>query len=180
MNKQYRVGDDILVKGIVNSEVSNGGIHVLHDGIDAFYSLDQIYKPQKPIIPQFVADWYEENKMDLEYNLYLYQISIYEETVDRSDFFYWMQKSVDPIKTLVNMHQFGYKIKQPQLYTVEIPNPNSISLRRTFLGKVESTGKIQLRDLKEPNELCKLTEKEIKEDFDWAWKFAKPATMEVG
>lgn len=176
MNKQYRVGDDILVKGIVNSEVSNGGIHVLHDGIDAFYSLDQIYKPQKPIIPQFVADWYEENKMDLEYNLYLYQISIYEETVDRSDFFYWMQKSVDPIKTLVNMHQFGYKIKQPQLYNVNIPNVyhgdfgySKLFNNYSFYHRSDAT---EVR--------FELTESEIKANHDWAWKWAEPVPMEVG
>ncbi|HEM4412472.1 TPA: helix-turn-helix transcriptional regulator [Streptococcus suis] len=35
MNKQYKIGDKVLVRGIVNSEVRNGGIHVLHDGVDA-------------------------------------------------------------------------------------------------------------------------------------------------
>lgn len=62
MNKQYKIGDEVLVRGVVNSEVRNGGIHVLHDGVDAFYMLDQIHEPQKVAVPKFVAEWIEELK----------------------------------------------------------------------------------------------------------------------
>lgn len=27
MNKKYKIGDKVLVRGVVNSEVRNGGIH---------------------------------------------------------------------------------------------------------------------------------------------------------
>ncbi|WP_024393798.1 hypothetical protein [Streptococcus suis] len=57
MNKQYKIGDEVLVRGIVNSEVRNGGIHVLHDGVDAFYLLDQIHEPQKVVVPEFIDSY---------------------------------------------------------------------------------------------------------------------------
>lgn len=132
--------------------------------------VDQIHEPQKPIIPKFVAEWIEEKKKS---GIDLHKSMAYEVKVDV--FRYIMDNSEIYARAWLD----GYEVEQEQLYTVEIPNPNSISLRRTFLGKVENTGKIQLRDLKEPNELCKLTEKEIKEDFEWAWQagFAKEVTQ---
>ena len=30
----------------------------------------QLDEPEKPVVPQFVADWYENNNYDFEYNLY--------------------------------------------------------------------------------------------------------------
>ena len=59
MNKKYKIGDEVLVRGIVNSEVRNGGIHVLHDDIDAFYMLDQIHEPQKVVVPKVALEYYE-------------------------------------------------------------------------------------------------------------------------
>ncbi|HEL9630812.1 TPA: hypothetical protein U0K61_001993 [Streptococcus suis] len=53
----YKIGDEVLVRGVINSEVRHGGIHVLHDGVDAFYMLDQIHEPQKVVVPKFVAEW---------------------------------------------------------------------------------------------------------------------------
>ncbi len=50
--------------------------------------INQIDEPEKPVIQQFVADWYEEHKGCFEYNLYLYQMSIYEEEVEKDDFYY--------------------------------------------------------------------------------------------
>lgn len=49
---------------------------------DVIQILNQIKLDQlKPEVPQFVADWYEEHKDNLEYNLYLYQMTIYDEKV---------------------------------------------------------------------------------------------------
>ncbi len=51
--------------------------------------LDQIDQPQ-PEVPRFVADWYEKHKDSLECDLYLYHMSIYDEEVEKDDFYYWM------------------------------------------------------------------------------------------
>lgn len=140
--------------------------------------LAQLDEPEKPVIPQFVADWYEAHKGNLEYNLYLYQMSIYDEKAEKDDFYYWMQKSNSPIRTLINMHQFGYTIKKEKLYTVEIPNPNCDGL--TTLERVNNDYIV----LTQMENYCdkwyelteyKLTEEEIRKDFEWAWQeeFAK-------
>lgn len=136
--------------------------------------VNQIDEPKKPVVSQFVADWYEDHKGNLEYNLYLYQMSIYDEKVKKDNFYYWMQKSNNPVHTLVNMHQFGYEIEKEKLYTVELPKPNGgthLELCKDCDGKlfVETF----LIDEWETFGKCKLTEAEIKKDFDWAWQFAK-------
>jgi hypothetical protein len=67
----------------------------------------------------------------------------------------------------------GCDIEQEKLYTVEIPNPNGDS-NRYGLCKVD--GKIIVGSfvfgLDRANN-AKLTESEIKQDFDFLWQFAK-------
>lgn len=172
MNKQYKVGDKVFVRGIVNSEVRNGGIHVLHDGVDAFYMLDQIHEPQKVVVPAFIDSYIRHAKaknmslfiaMENSQNKELEWIINNEETFARA----WLD---------------GYEIEQEKLYTVEIPDPNRPDTV-TFLykenGKVFIGSDIFLDEVpnykweKEPEN--QLTESEIKKDFEWAWDagFAK-------
>lgn len=142
---------------------------------DVMQILNQIELNQpKPEVPQCVADWYEGHKGSLEYNLYLYQMSIYDEKVEKDDFYYWMQKSKNPVRTLINMHQFGYTVKKEKLYTVEIPNPNAPIEYHSRLAK-NHKGEIviEVQDWMNRTEYYQLTEQEIRKDFDWAWQFAK-------
>lgn len=147
---------------------------------DVMQILNQIELNQpKPEVPQCVADWYEGHKGSLEYNLYLYQMSIYDEKVEKDDFYYWMQKSKNPVRTLINMHQFGYTVKKEKLYTVEIPNPNAPIEYHSRLAK-NHKGEIviEVQDWMNRTEYYQLTEQEIRKDFDWAWKegFMKEVT----
>lgn len=129
--------------------------------IDVLGIIDQL----KVIVQQCVADWYEKHKDNLEYDLYLYQMSIYDEKVEEDDFYYWMQKSKNPVRTLINMHQFGYEIEQEQLYTVDLPNGQPLVRGKNTLYFSQNL----------TAENAKLTESEIRKDFDWAWRegFAK-------
>ena len=61
----------------------------------------------KPVVPQCVADWYEENKKDFDYNLWDYLTSW--DRQKGSDFKKWINNEIDVLQTLVNMHQFGYE-----------------------------------------------------------------------
>ena len=74
------------------------------------------------------------------------------------------------------MHKFGYEIEKEKLYTVEIPNPNSAG-EKLVLFKQQGTGRLILdilnHNINKPKYL-QLTESEIKQDFEWAIKFAKP------
>lgn len=147
---------------------------------DVIKILDQIELDQpKLVVPQFVADWYEEHKEDLEYNLYLYQIIFYDEKAKKDDFYYWMQKTNNPVRKLINMHQFGYKVEKEKLYTVEIPNPNAIGNEHTVLMKNGFRQIVMLRvygDNWKTDKAYQLTEQEIRKDFDWAWQWAEEVT----
>ena len=75
-------------------------------------------KTQKPVVvKKFIANWYEKNKYNLEFNMwdYVYRFDYQEDT----SFKEWFNDSkTEPFKTLVNMHQFGYKVEE-NLYVVK-------------------------------------------------------------
>lgn len=81
--------------------------------------IKQLDEPQKPIVPQFVADWYEANKDNFETKLFSYLINWYS-TTDAPDVKQWIFDNNDSIKILINMHQFGYEIEKGPLYTVQL------------------------------------------------------------
>lgn len=71
----------------------------------------------KPVVKQYVADWYEENKEDFDYNLWVYLTSWEQQT--STDFKEWICNNNTAFQTLVNMHQFGYEVESEPRYTVE-------------------------------------------------------------
>lgn len=77
---------------------------------------------EKPVVPQYVADWYEEHKDDCDYELWDY-FSNWDDQED-DDFKNWVKKETEPIITLVNMHQFGYEVEKEPRYTVRIKATN--------------------------------------------------------
>lgn len=76
----------------------------------------------KPVVLQFVADWYEANKDDFETALYQ-EVCKSEENYEEgglTDFQEWLIKRKNKtFQTLVNMHQFGYEVEKEHRYTVE-------------------------------------------------------------
>lgn len=84
--------------------------------------IEQLDEPQKPVVKQFVANWYEENKDDFELNLWLYLTEFDEENIDMSERFgIWLgDEDNNPIQTLVNMHQFGYEVEEEKRYFVRL------------------------------------------------------------
>ena len=77
----------------------------------------------KPVVPQFVAEWYEENKDDFEGNLFRYIINISSifDGAKLNEFDRWfLNASTKPFQTLVNMHQFGYTVEKPKRYFVKM------------------------------------------------------------
>ena len=73
----------------------------------------------RPVVPQFVADWYEKHKNSLEFNIfdYVYRFDQNEES-DLKDWF--DDINTNAFQTLVNMHQFGYEIEKEAKYTVKV------------------------------------------------------------
>lgn len=82
--------------------------------------LEQLDEPQKPVVPQFVADWYEEHKDNLEFNIFDY---VYRFDQNAGfDFKDWFDDfNTKPIQTLVNMHQFGYEVEKEKRYRISMP-----------------------------------------------------------
>lgn len=72
----------------------------------------------KPVVPQYVADWYEEHKDDCDYELWDY-FSNWDDQED-DDFKNWVKKETEPIITIVNMNQFGYEVEEEPRYTVKL------------------------------------------------------------
>ena len=92
--------------------------------IDAAIKLiEQLNEPQKTVVQQFVADWYEEHKDDFEIALFQcidHIPSVYDEG-DLNEFEEWIiDGETKPFQTLVNMHQFGYEVQKEKRYLVKI------------------------------------------------------------
>lgn len=84
--------------------------------------VEGLIEREKPVVKQFVANWYEENKDDFELNLWLYLTEFDEENIDMSERFgIWLgDEDNNPIQTLVNMHQFGYEVEEEKRYRVKM------------------------------------------------------------
>lgn len=145
----------------------------------------QLDGPEKTVVPQYVADFYESIKDDFEDGVYDLFVEFYEDESELStELYWWFKLDVNkPIETLVKMKLYGYEVEKEKLYTVEIPNSNGDGYGVVYLGRNEYN-KIELRiwdcyssiefaDNWKQFDSAQLTESEIKEDFDWLWQFAK-------
>ena len=122
----------------------------------------------KPVVPQFVADWYEENKKDYDYELWDYLSSWEDQKKD--DFKKWIGESYkgdESIITLVNMHQFGYEVEEEPRYMVRV---KGISGNNSYLNQ-EDGEDFLFADSEEFGDFrAKFTRKEL-EDANFGWVF---------
>ena len=84
----------------------------------ALLLLAELDDPEKPVVPQFVADFYESIKDDFEYKVYELCLQ-YKHRGDElpQGVAWWFGDSRNkPIETLVMMHKFGYEVKKEKLY----------------------------------------------------------------
>ena len=72
-------------------------------------------KPEKPVVPQFVADWYEEHKDNFEWNLYKFCVDFHERKLQEDLYEWFIYLSDKPIETLVLMHKIGYKVEKEEV-----------------------------------------------------------------
>ena len=71
---------------------------------------------KKPVVPQFVADWYDDNQDDFEFNLYRLCIDYDNCELDKEMMIWFRDKNNNPIQTLTAMHQLGYEVEKEKLY----------------------------------------------------------------
>lgn len=159
----------------VEKEYNRGFRDGLNNSIPVIREIDA---PERPVVPQYVADWIEwckRNKVSLlggfsaidELGLAICN----DKKVKSLDASKWATRNQE---TFAKAWFFGYEVEKEKLYRVELPNPNGgthlvlckdcdgkLFIETFFIDDWETFGK------------CKLTEAEIKQDFDWAWQFAK-------
>lgn len=76
----------------------------------------------KPVVKQFVADWYEEHKEELEFNIWDWiKYTQEEEKIKNRQFTEWLAECEnDPVETLIKMKLFGYEVEKEKRYSVKI------------------------------------------------------------
>ena len=91
--------------------------------------ISELDEPKKVVVPQFVADWYEEYKDDFEFNIWDWvAYSDESEKLENKEFNSWINDSEgNPIQTLVNMHQFGYEVEKEKRYLVKVKGMKRIN-----------------------------------------------------
>ena len=131
-------------------------------------------------VPQFVADWYEENKDDFEGNLYrcAYNIPSSFDGAKLNEFERWFLTAGTKFQTLVNMHQFGYIVEEEKKYKITLLNRNDgdlylVNQNANLADKYGHFSPVVLLFTKCTNfsEKCyKLTKKEVvSHDFGWVF-----------
>lgn len=92
------------------SKVGKISVSYAEDLYDSFF--------EKPVVPQYVADWYEKYKENIDYELWEYLVDWVNQ--EPSDFKEWLNTEYEAFQTLVNMHQFGYEVEKGLRYTVRV------------------------------------------------------------
>lgn len=148
------------------SKVARISVSYAEDLYDSFFP--------KPVVPQYVAEWYEANKDEFEINLFqtIHKVSD-GQTVDLTiEFRRWLVSvDIDALTILVNMHQFGYEVEKEPRYTVKIKGVGGYSKylnRDTKTQKWLFASKTELERFRAHH-----TRKEL-EDADFGWVFSCP------
>lgn len=117
------------------SKVGKISVSYAEDLYDSFFP--------KPVVPQYVADWYEEHKNNLASDTY-YLIRYWEDEERNSDFYKWFDDTKnEAIKTLINMHQFGYEVEREPRYTVRL---KGLTSKRSYLNYLIDDDRWYLND----------------------------------
>lgn len=90
--------------------------------LEDLQKLEDIYKPKD--VPQFVVEWFEKYKGNLEYNIWDWMRYIDEsEKLKNIKFTKWLGDSENnPVETLVKMKLFGYSIEKEKKYIIKLKN----------------------------------------------------------
>lgn len=147
------------------SKVARISVSYAEDLYDSFFP--------KPVVPKYVADWYEEHKDNLNSEIY-YLIRYWEAKERTSDFYKWFDDvKNEAIKTLVNMRQFGYEVEKEKRYTVTIKAVLGQYLERYYLNDEELTPQFSRKQFTGDGERPAFTRKEL-EDTGFGWVFDCP------
>lgn len=129
-------------------------------------------EPQKPVVPKFVAEWFEEKEGGLE-NAIFYECVRVTDTYskDYSEFQRWLVSAENnPIETLVRMKD-GYEVEKEPLYEVII---GDLYLIKKFNNRNDFYFDTSCSLCAWEKSAYQLTEAEIKAIDERYWPFAVP------
>lgn len=127
-------------------------------------SLDE---PKPVKVKQFVADWYLLHYHDFHnsiVNLCIRQ----EDSIDNNDFLKWISNTKDFIQILVNMHQFGYEVKDEERYYVRFKWIESSYSYLTFIKHLHAW---TLADIKLDKKFRSAHTRKQLEEAGFGWVF---------
>lgn len=144
------------------SKVARISVAYAEDLYDSFF--------EKPVVPQYVADWYGEIKDSFGYTLTeaINSIPVPIDGEELSDFEKWLLDDEQALTTLVNMHQFGYEVEEEIKYMVKLKGISEIN---RYLNQ-EDGEEFSFADSGETEDFrTKFTRKEL-EDAGFGWVFS--------
>lgn len=112
MNKETLVGElkrirDMMMTPLVTSEAQMAAADAYDD---AYLLAKKLDEEDEPMVPQFVADWFEEHKHELEYAIHQLSINFQDGGPDGGMSSWFGSYTNKPIETLIKMKK-GYKVE---------------------------------------------------------------------
>lgn len=168
INKQEALKKIEKLEGLtIKDKDFNFDIEMIPKG-EALKIVNQLDEPEKPVVPQFIADYVASEQCSC---------STLSEAIDNMD---GEERTLDwfyvNAETFAKAWLYGYEVEKEKLYTVELPNPNELGSGHIVLQK-DKNNKVYIDWHYEDDwkllKSLKLTESEIKQDFEWAWQFAE-------
>lgn len=96
------------------------------DDYNTQFKLIKETQPQKPVVPKFVAEWFEENKDDLEFPIWELCVNSYG-SKDEHGMLNWIQQSENnPIETLIRMKD-GYEVEKEPVWAIKNDQGNYLT-----------------------------------------------------
>lgn len=117
-----------LFEAVIELPVDCSGSRTKIDKLTTLELIKLLKEPEKVKIPQFVADWYEEHKDNLEYNIWDWmKYNLEPKKRENVIFSQWFGKTVNnPVETLIKMKLFGYEVEKEKRYRVEMKGISSL------------------------------------------------------
>lgn len=136
---------------------------------------EKLDEPELPVIPQFVADWYEKNKRDLTFGIYMVMKGIIKKhDSECSKIEDWFNHSIhNPVETVVLMKS-GYTIEKEPAWTVKLDNGRyvdnfvefAVGVQIDITSKLDCTAPIRFKDKSKAEAVALLVNGEVVEATD--------------
>ncbi|MCW1818251.1 DUF1642 domain-containing protein [Enterococcus faecium] len=169
MIKQGAIKKLESIKAIGNDAIAACYNESINAGITLMKKIDE---PQKPVVPKFVAEWFEDNKHALDLAIFIAIRGLdVEEWPHDTDFENWLDVSKNkPIENLIRMKD-GYEVEKEPLYEVII---GDLYLIKKFNNRNDFYFDTSCSLCAWEKSAYQLTEAEIKAIDERYWPFAVP------